>query len=333
MPRTLLNQLCVPACRACVRLLKSMQEELTSGSSQAGAHSLPCCLACCRIPDPIPEPAGLWFEKFGGWDNQSPEVEQQWAAQQHKRQRLAHTKQEGAELGGGRAAGAESRLAPAPAAPAEGKALKEVDGEIWLDSSSDEEDEGGEGAAAAPAAWQAPLQQGVPPSKPGAASEAPSRPSWRPSKPRLEAEPQQSPASSLEMPSRMPRELRRLQEGVRQTRQGGRQQQQMGGAAAAAAAGLEDSSEVEDALPSPAEQRAPAAPPLSEEEEVAAMQQEVRDVRRSYLLPGHTWVQGGDVLGPPPRAEGSLVVSVVGGPRRCCALSCGLALPAHPTSC
>lgn len=200
-----------------------------------------------------------------------------------------------------------------------------MDGVIYVDSSSEEEEEGGEGAAPAPAAPQAQpqqvKQQSGPALKPSTAGQVPSRPSWRPVKVRQEPQPQQSAAASLEGPPPVPRELRRLQrgksgaqQGSRLTRQGSRQQQQAEGSAA----GLEDSSELEDApLPSPSEQRAPAVPALSEEEEAAVMEQEIRDVRRCYLLPGHTWKQGGDVAGPPPRSQGSLVVSAAGGLRRC----------------
>lgn len=267
-----------------------------------------------RIPDPIDEPAGLWFEKFGGWDNQRPEVERQWAAQQRKRQRLAPAEQAGAEPGDGGTAGAESRLAPDPAARAEGKALKEVDGVIYVDISSEEEG-GGDVAAQQPPPPQQAAQPNVPPSFPSAAAHVLPRPSWRPTKAGAEAQPQPSAASCLDGPGQARRRLRRLQheqpgaqQGVRLTGRGDAQQ------AAVAAVEEEDSSEAEDAPPpSPTELQAPA---MTEEQEVTTMQQEVRDVRRCYLLPGHKWVQGGDVAGPPPHAAGSMVVSGADGLHR-----------------
>ena len=53
-------------------------------------------LCCCRVGDPLEEPAGLWFEAVGGWDNHAPEAEEAWEAQQAQQQAAAPRQQHAA---------------------------------------------------------------------------------------------------------------------------------------------------------------------------------------------------------------------------------------------
>lgn len=231
---------------------------------------------------PVQEPAGLWLQGCGGWDDQDEQVASSWwAARKDKKDKEAikeifdsdsdlpgaagpQQQQPGMALGRGAAAAPASPSAAAAAAPASrGVPQPEV-----IDLLVDDEDE--EVAPGQPPPEQA--QQQAPAVEPA------------PQQPQHEASPE-PPAAAARMRRFTHKQVHPPAQKRRQPR---------------------PAAPLEEALPLSRGRAAAIGGSLQREDEAAESEEEADE--KAWRLPGHQWVLRGDIGGPPPHRPRDLLV-------------------------